>query len=271
MGKDPSLEKEYILGYLKTRYENAKNPGEKRPAYIDLNEVIDYLKLNDFSDVSKERVGKELGRLIKAGHVSSKKLQKPDNHQEVFYLSKLSDEEFKQPFDKEERSILFYLGYRHNNAKYPGEKLPAYMSIDEVVDYLKSNKFSDVSEKRVRKELDRLIKSGHLNSKKLGKGDNNQEVFYLSDSYKKEVEEENEKEGTSSDSYWTRENRMSSGGLAGLLGFVFLLASLGIVIYEGLNMTGAVVGVSAPKFLISGVFLLIGLFLLSLRQRKAKK
>lgn len=159
--------------------------------------------------------------------------------------------------DDKEKGILRYLGKGYDES----------IDLESIQNYLGDKEYGDFSKKEVIGMLDHLMDTGYVRSKTEGKGDRREEKFYLSQSplggkFKKM---NLQGRGIIHD---------TSTLVKRLFGMIFLLAGLGLFLYESPNLTGAVIGPSTNGFLVGVLFIFVGLaffFVKSKKNEKSKK
>ncbi len=149
--------------------------------------------------------------------------------------------------DDEAKGILRYLASNYKQSS----------GLPDIVEYLKDSGYDDVTRRSVTEDLDYLRDVGYVRSKTKGKGEDREEKFYLS--------------------RMPFGGRFKRRGLQGrgvlhdasslvkrLTGGFFFLFGFGVIIYEGLNFTGAVISTNNQigiSSILGFALLLIGGFL----------
>lgn len=126
--------------------------------------------------------------------------------------------------DKKEKGIVKYLGTNYDES----------LSLNDITQYLKDVGYEDTTRKNVLEKIDNLIDLGYVRSRTKGKGDNREEKFYLSKSL---LGGRFKRRGLQGRGFL----HDTSSLIERLFGSVFVLFGLGVLIYEGLNITGAVI------------------------------
>ncbi len=156
--------------------------------------------------------------------------------------------------DSEEKGILRYLGNKKEES----------LNLHNIVEYLKTHGYSDLTVKDAREKMDYLIDLGYVRSKTTGKGENREEKFYLSRTplggrYK---QKQIQGRGIIYD---------TSKLIQRLFASVFLLIGFGFIIYSISGITGAVISSGqsmAPTFVFAFLLFIIGGFLLKISFKK---
>ncbi len=135
----------------------------------------------------------------------------------------------KVKLNSEEKGILKYLSPNSKEA----------ISLDKIKDYLISQEYGEHSLKDVREDMDYLIDKGYACSKTIGTGEDRKELFYLTKTPLGGQFKRRQTQGRDLVSETVKAwNKIFNPKV---FGSIFLLFGLGAIVYEGMDVTGAVI------------------------------
>lgn len=169
----------------------------------------------------------------------------------------------KTELDSTEKGIVRLLGSAEDDA----------VNLDELKTMLNKAGYEVENVSDLRQDLDHLIDVGYVRSKTYGKGSDREEKFrltnYVVGGTRRKIEEQGRGVIPSTAKMYKRWFGKVSGAF-------FLLIGLGVFIYEGIGMTGAVISSServTPAFILGFALFVIGVTVLekSYKQEREDK
>ena len=157
------------------------------------------------------------------------------------------------PLSRKEKRILRYLSPKKEEAS-PAEEIGEYLINNGYVNDFKIN---DIEE-----EMDYLIDKGYVSSVLAREGREAIPKYYLSNTLLVGGK--------------TKQKRLEGRGVVNnlekiirrIIGIIFLFSGIGLSFYEGLNLTGAVIGANTSGFLVGVLFIFIAFTLLVFDPKK---
>jgi hypothetical protein len=148
--------------------------------------------------------------------------------------------------------------------KYLDNKSGSNITIEDITNYLKKQDYEELSKKELRGKLDNLIDLGYVRAKTEGKGDKREEIFYLSEYLGSGLRKKRNLQGRG---IFNDTSRL----IKRLLGSFFFLIGIGLFLYEMPGLTGAVIGPSTSGFLVSVLFVFVGVATFFINSKKKKR
>jgi hypothetical protein len=152
----------------------------------------------------------------------------------------------------EEKGILKYLPKDSEEA----------VTLKDITKYLTNMGYSNLGAREAENMVDHLIDAGYVRSRTEGRGDKREARFYLSKVPfvgGKAKQKKLQGRGIVHD---------TSRLIKRIFGGIFLLIGLGLALYEGSNLTGAVIGIHTSGFLIGALFVFVGLAFFFVKPKK---